>query len=138
MNTTENDWGIRPDLLNMSNQEVQRPKVHHEDEINSLEADLRLLMDATPGFEAKIEELRKEIDQNKKESNAIFSEIRKLYDMRSKVVHTGESKLINMKSVLRLRDYVRESIKKMCKMKGSKDDILRLLNSRGFGERAAS
>ncbi len=78
------------------------------------------------------------LGNNRKESKAIFSEIKKLYDKRSKAIHTGETKAIDREDVLRLRNYVRESIKKMYQMKRSKNDILDLLNSHGFGERAAS
>lgn len=67
-------------------------------------------------------------------SRRIFSEIKKLYDKRSRVVHTGQSKIIKKEHVLKLRHYVRESIKKMYKMRKSKDDILGLLDSHGFGE----
>ena len=78
------------------------------------------------------------LGNDREESKAIFSEIKKLYDKRSKVVHTGESNIIKKKNVLKLRHYVRESIKKMYQMKRSKDDILNLLNSHGFGERVTS
>jgi len=68
------------------------------------------------------------------ESSTIFSEIKRLYDKRSKVVHTGDSKIIDKDALRKLRNYVRESIKKIYLMKNSKGEILELLNSQGFGE----
>lgn len=68
------------------------------------------------------------------ESEIIFSEVKKLYDKRSEVIHTGNTKRLTQEDVLMLRSYVRESIKKMYNLKGTKDEILNLLNSRGFGE----
>ena len=74
------------------------------------------------------------LGSDKEESKTIFSEIKELYDKRSKVVHTGESNVIKRGDLLRLRHYVRESIKNIYLLKRSKDEILDLLNSRGFGE----
>lgn len=71
---------------------------------------------------------------NVEESKKIFTEIKGLYDKRSKVVHTGKSNIIKRDVLLKLRHYVRESIKKMYTMKRSKDEILALLNSCGFGK----
>ena len=71
---------------------------------------------------------------NKDESKKIFSEIKKLYVKRSKVVHTGKTNIIKRDDLLRLCHYVRESIKKMYVLKRGKDKILDLLNSCGFGE----
>lgn len=84
-------------------------------------------------------ELRYRISRNtavllgneKEDSKTIFSEIRKLYDKRSKVVHTGASD-INQEDLLKLRRYVRESIKEVNKIGKNKDELLDLLNSRGF------
>lgn len=73
------------------------------------------------------------LGNDKEAFKSIFTKIRKLYDMRSKVVHTGDSKIIKKDALLNLRYYVRESIKKIYLMKKSKPDILDLLNSKGFG-----
>lgn len=89
------------------------------------------------------QELRYRISRNtavllgrgKEESRTIFSEIKELYDKRSKVVHTGDSKIVKRDALLKLRHHVRESIKKIYVMKKSKDEILDILNSCGFGER---
>jgi hypothetical protein len=69
-----------------------------------------------------------------KDSKMIFSEIKDLYDKRSNIVHTGKSN-INNEDLLKLRHYVRESIKEINKIGKSKNKLLDLLNSCGFGER---
>lgn len=44
-------------------------------EINTLEADMKVLMDTLPGMQTKIDQLNKQIDQNKTESNTYLSTI---------------------------------------------------------------
>jgi len=66
------------------------------------------------------------------ESKKIFAEIKLFYDKRSEVVHTGKSKTIKKENLLKLRYYVRESIKKMYLINKSKEEILDQLNSSGF------
>ena len=78
------------------------------------------------------------LGNDREASRTIFTKIKKLYDMRSKVVHTGDSKIVKKDTLLNLRYYVRESIKKIYLMKKSKPDILDLLNSHGFGERVTA
>ena len=68
---------------------------------------------------------------DKADSKKIFSEIKKLYDKRSKIVHKGESNSTK-EDFLKLRYYVRESIKKMYLINKSKEEILDQLNSSGF------
>ena len=75
------------------------------------------------------------LGKNKEDSKLISSEIKKLYDMRSKIVHTGRMNIIKEKELLKLRYYVRESIKEIYKTRKNKDDLLDMLNSYGFGER---
>ena len=72
------------------------------------------------------------------ESKKIFAEIKLFYNKRSEVVHAGKSKTIKKENLLKLRHYVRESIKKMHLMKRSKDEILDLLNSSEFGKNIKS
>lgn len=95
------------------------------------------------------------LGNNKENFNNIYKELQCLYDIRSTIVHTGEpkeckkkdcrkkAKTINdeqmIKKISILRKYVRDSIKEMNfiikKDKKSKDEILKLLNECGFGER---
>jgi len=75
------------------------------------------------------------LGKDKKDSNEIYSKVKELYDKRSAIVHTGESNIINTEDLLKLRHYVRESIKEINKIGKSKNELLDLLNSCGFGER---
>jgi len=69
------------------------------------------------------------------ESNEIFDDIKKLYSKRSKLVHGKQDKNpITLKDILRLRYYVRESIKSIYKLDLDQDDLLRILNESGFGQ----
>lgn len=85
-------------------------------------------------------ELRYRISRNtavllgneKEDSETVFREIKDLYDKRSKVVHTGESNIINKDDLLKLRYYVMESIKKVNKIGKDKEEMLKQLNSQGF------
>ena len=76
------------------------------------------------------------LGKDREDSKKIFSEIKGLYDKRSNIVHTGKLNIINKEDLLKLRHYVRESIKEINKIGKSKDELLDLLNSCGFGERA--
>lgn len=67
-----------------------------------------------------------------KESKTIFTEVQNLYDKRSKLVHTGNKSIVKESDLPLLRYYVRESIKEIYKINKDKDDLLELLNSRGF------
>lgn len=67
-----------------------------------------------------------------KDSKTIFTDVEKLYDKRSKLVHTGNKSIVKESDLLLLRHYVRESIKEIYKMNKGKGDLLELLNSRGF------
>jgi len=70
-----------------------------------------------------------------KEAKRIFVDIRDLYDKRSELVHTGSKKVIRHEDLLKLRNYVRESIKEINMINRDKDDLLDTLNSCGFGQR---
>lgn len=76
------------------------------------------------------------LGKEKEDSEKIFREIKKLYDKRSDIVHTGKSNTINEEDLLKLRHYVRESIKEIIKIDKNKDELLELLNSCGFGEKS--
>lgn len=67
------------------------------------------------------------------DSKRIFKEIKDLYKKRSNLVHSGKG--IDREDLLKLRQYVRESIKEMNYIGKSKDEILKMLNTYGFGER---
>ncbi|MCK4733760.1 MAG: hypothetical protein KAT65_15000 [Methanophagales archaeon] len=75
------------------------------------------------------------LGKDKKDSQHIFGDIKDLYRKRSQIVHTGKSNIISKEDLLLLRHYVRESIKEINKIGKSKNELLDLLNSCGFGER---
>lgn len=74
------------------------------------------------------------LGMNKEDSKRIFDNIKELYDKRSKIVHSGKSGDLTRDHLLKLRHYLRESIKKMCGINKAKDVILDLLNCQGFGQ----
>jgi hypothetical protein len=96
------------------------------------------------------------IGKNKNDSEKIFHRMKKLYNERSKIVHTGKAKL-SEEDETKLREYLRESIKEINKIiknkealfgengkikldnlekqKTIKNKILYMLDTCGFGER---
>lgn len=67
------------------------------------------------------------------ESKGIFKKVKELYDKRSNLVHTGNSRTLTREDLLILRKYVRDSIKKMIRFNQNKDGILEILNQGKFG-----
>jgi len=74
------------------------------------------------------------LGKDREDSRKIFSKIKELYDKRSRIVHTGKSNVIKKTDLLKLRHYVRESIKEIYRIGKDKDELLDILNSCGFGE----
>ncbi|RLC35788.1 hypothetical protein DRH29_05765 [candidate division Kazan bacterium] len=74
------------------------------------------------------------LGRNREDSKAIFENVKKLYDKRSKVIHSGKVDEIEEVDVLNLRNYLRESIKKIYRMGIEKDELLEKLNESGYGE----
>lgn len=72
--------------------------------------------------------------KGEKSSNDINSDIKKLYNKRSKIVHTGESNIVNHDDLLKIRSYVRDAIVRINKIGKTKDDLSNLLHSSGFGQ----
>jgi hypothetical protein len=69
-------------------------------------------------------------------SSEIFKNIQDLYGKRSIIVHSGKASKKNPLSkddILKLRDYVRRSIKELIVINKSKDEILDILNASCFG-----
>lgn len=73
------------------------------------------------------------LGRNKAESEEIYHEVKELYRKRSQIVHAGR-RIITQEDLLKLRCYVRESIKEIHKMGKGKKELLDLLNSLGFGQ----
>jgi len=74
------------------------------------------------------------LGSSKNESDAIFKDIRRIYKIRSNMVHTGDTSKCDDELVKTVRHYVRESIKKMNQLGESKQKILEKINTLGFGE----
>jgi len=75
------------------------------------------------------------LGESQEEAGNIYKEVRSLYDKRSKLVHTGKGKIVSQEDVLKLRDYVRKSIRKINSTGNNKQNLLDALNTYGFGER---
>jgi hypothetical protein len=75
------------------------------------------------------------LGQDSDQGRVIFKEMQGLYDKRSKLVHTGDKSNVTRDDVLRLRQYVRETIKEAMNSRMSKDQLLKTLNACGFGQR---
>jgi hypothetical protein len=70
------------------------------------------------------------------ESDKIFKDIKHLYKKRSSIVHRGEVKgkePLSNDDILKLRDYVRRSIKELIVIDKGKNEILDILNTSCFG-----
>lgn len=75
------------------------------------------------------------LGKEKQDSALIMSDMKKLYDKRSKLVHSGSSD-INQEDVVKLRRFARESIKEILTLDKGKDELIDMLDSSGFGERS--
>ena len=75
------------------------------------------------------------LGQNPSGGEAVFREMKNLYDKRSALVHSGDRSSVTRQDVLRLRQYVRETIKEAMSSRMSKDELLKTLNACGFGQR---
>ncbi|MFC1803975.1 hypothetical protein ACFL0D_08440, partial [Thermoproteota archaeon] len=74
------------------------------------------------------------LGKDKEDSDKIFKQIKKIYEARSQIVHSGKTSKFKRKYMLIIRDYIRRSIVKMLDLNEEKEEILRKLNTLGFGE----
>ncbi len=77
---TENKIGGITDKINNNSKKIAKEtdtaKINElQSEINTLEADMKQLMDALPGLETQLASLKKQVDQNRSESNTYLSTI---------------------------------------------------------------
>lgn len=77
------------------------------------------------------------LGNSKADSKSVLDDLKKnLYSKRSKIVHTGKQDVVTEDDLLKLRHYVRESIKDIYRIgMNSKEELLDLLESHGFGDR---
>lgn len=72
------------------------------------------------------------LGKNEEGSRRIFDDIKKLYNLRSKIVHGDETPLTD-DDVSQLRFYVKESIKAVHTLNMKKNDLMKILSESGFG-----
>jgi len=77
------------------------------------------------------------LGEDRRNSEEIFAQVKKLYDKRSEIVHSGKRGIIGKEDLLKLRDYLRKAIKEIRRLDKEKDEITDLLDSHGFGEKIA-
>jgi len=70
------------------------------------------------------------------ESHEIYTRLRKLYDLRSKIVHTGKTDSLEQDHVFELRSYIRRSIIDMNHINKSKEDLMKLIHQLGYNDRS--
>lgn len=75
------------------------------------------------------------LGQDPSRGEAVFGDMKSLYDRRSASVHSGDRSSVTRQDVLKLRQYVREMIKEAMGSRLSKDELLKTLNACGFGQR---
>ena len=71
--------------------------------------------------------------KDKTDGNRIYDDIRKLYKIRSDIVHGRKNISVPESELLKLRQYVRESMKKAMLLSLDKEALYDLLNIHGFG-----
>lgn len=75
------------------------------------------------------------LGEDRKKSEEILTRVRKLYEKRSKIIHSGKRRIVKKEDLLTLRDYVRRAIKEIYRIGKKKSEITNLLDSYGFGEK---
>jgi len=75
------------------------------------------------------------IGKDKNDSESIWKRMKYLYDIRCDVVHAGKTDSVNNDDVIELRGYVRRSIKEFYKIGKSKQEVIEMLTSCGFGDK---
>lgn len=71
--------------------------------------------------------------QDKNEATKIFNRMKKLYKIRSQIVHSG-SIVPEKEQILELRNYLRTALKKVISIDKEKDEVTNWLDSHGFGD----
>ena len=74
------------------------------------------------------------LGKSKEESFKLFSQMKIIYDVRSRIIHSGNQSEFKYEYISLLRHYVREAIKTMIFIDENKEVILTKINTLGFGE----
>jgi hypothetical protein len=69
------------------------------------------------------------------EGETIFREVKELYRVRSNIVHGTSNVTVQNPELAKLRGILRDLIKEVNRISKPKDELLRMLDSLGFGER---
>ncbi|MDO8427738.1 MAG: HEPN domain-containing protein [Candidatus Diapherotrites archaeon] len=72
------------------------------------------------------------LGNNKEDAQNIFKQMKRLYNLRCKLVHQGHYKNVDIKDVIMLREYLRSAIKKLVILNKPKDALLEDLTFSGF------
>jgi hypothetical protein len=75
------------------------------------------------------------IGKDKEDSEKVFKRMKDLYGKRSQIVHMGRPHAVQPEDILEMRDYLRRSIKEVYKINKEKDDLLKMLDAAGFGDK---
>lgn len=76
------------------------------------------------------------LGKDRTDASSIYEDIKKLYRLRSSIVHANTKINVEDGNLQKLRDYVRRAIKLLIKSNLSKTEILKNLNMDGFGSSA--
>jgi hypothetical protein len=74
------------------------------------------------------------LGKSRNKSEKIAKDLRGLYDIRSKIVHTGECDDLEKQKIVLLRNYVRKCLLKLFALGIKKDELITLLNELGYGD----
>jgi len=66
-------------------------------------------------------------------ARSIFKRIKYLYNKRSKIIHSGRTDIVTQDTILELRKYVRDAIKRIAELKVNKKQLIEILNEKGYG-----
>lgn len=75
------------------------------------------------------------LGNTREEATSIFLNIKNLCRKRGGLVHAGKRKEITTEDILQVRDYVRKAIKEIKAIDKSKNEVIKILNISGFGQR---
>lgn len=74
------------------------------------------------------------LGNDKQEATEIYKNVKRFYSLRSSIVHSSKKINVEREELIKLRDYLRESIKNALRINKSKEEMLDILNAKGFGE----
>lgn len=75
------------------------------------------------------------LGKDRDHANEVFNNMRHLYRIRSNLVHGNRRVRVELSDLLLLRNYLRESIKEINVLNLKKEELFKILNIYGFGER---